>query len=192
MRSAHWRGMALPILCLAITACGKPDARAKAADPNTPAVVRVPPPILASDTARKEAEPVVSTDAARSMLSRNYALLGAGLSLIDPKLLAAAYAPAAELTTPNGKFTGQAAILKEYQSFGMDGSVKEFSRQSAKLKIVDSTVADSGTYTVVRKRDRADSTVEHGAYASVWRIHPPPMEWVMTQDHLHPVTKKKR
>ena len=192
MLSAHWRGMALPILCLAIIACGKPDARAKAADPNTPAVVRVPPPILASDTARKEVEPVVTTDAARMTLSRNYALLGAGLSFIDPKLLAAAYAPAAELTTPNGKFTGQAAILKEYQSFGMDGSVKEFSRQSAKLKIVDSTVADSGTYTVVRKRDRADSTVEHGAYASVWRIQSPPMEWVMTQDHLYPATKKRR
>ena len=107
-------------------------------------------------------------------LSRNYALLGAGLSFIDPKLLAAAYAPAAELTTPNGKFTGQAAILKEYQSFGMDGSVMELQRQSAVLKVVDSTVADSDTYTVVRKRDRADSTVERGAYASVWRIQSPP------------------
>jgi hypothetical protein len=192
MLSAHWRGMALPILCLAITACGKPDARAKAADPNTPAVVRVPPPILASDTARKEVEPVVTTDAARMTLSRNYALLGAGLSFIDPKLLAAAYAPAAELTTPNGKFTGQAAILKEYQSFGMDGSVMAFQRQSAVLKVVDSTVADSGTYTVVRKRDRADSTVERGAYASVWRIQSQAMEWVMTKDHLYPVTKKKR
>ncbi len=138
--------------------------RAKAADPNTPAVVRVPPPILASDTARKEVEPVVTTDAARMTLSRNYALLGAGLSFIDPKLLAAAYAPAAELTTPNGKFTGQAAILKEYQSFGMDGSVMELQRQSAVLKVVDSTVADSDTYTVVRKRDRADSTVESGVY----------------------------
>ena len=192
MRAAHWRGMALPILCLAITACGKPDARAKAADPNTPAVVRVPPPILASDTARKEVEPVVTTDAARMTLSRNYALLGAGLSFIDPKLLAAAYAPAAELTTPNGKFTGQVAILKEYQGFGMDGSVKEFQRQSAVLKVVDSTVVDSGTYTVVRKRDRAASTTEHGAYASVWRIQSPPMEWVMTQDHLYPAMKKKQ
>ena len=113
-------------------------------------------------------------------LSRNYALLGAGLSFIDPKLLAAAYAPAAELTTPNGKFTGQAAILKKYQSFGMDGSVMEFQRQPAVLKVVDSTVADLGTYTVVRKRDCADFTVERGAYASVWRILSPPMEWVMT------------
>ena len=106
--------------------------------------------------------------------------------------ISGAYSPDAELTTPNGKFIDTLAILKEFKSFGMDGSVKEFSRQSAKLKIVDSTVADSGTYTVVRKRDRADSTVERGAYASVWRIQSPPMEWVMTQDHLYPVTKKKR
>ena len=192
MRAAHWRGMALPILCLAITACGKPDARAKAADPNTPAVVRVPPPILPGDTAKKEAVPVVTDDAARMMVSRDYALAGAGLAIMDPNLISGAYSPDAELTTPNGKFIGTLAILKEFKSFGMDGWVKEFSRQSAKLKIVDSTVADSGTYTVVRKRDRADSTVEHGAYASVWRIQSPPMEWVMTQDHLYPATKKKR
>ena len=32
------RGMALPILCLAFSACNKPDARAVAADPNPPAV----------------------------------------------------------------------------------------------------------------------------------------------------------
>ena len=184
--------MALPaILCLAITACSKPDVRANAADPNTPAVVRVPPPILPGDTARKEVEPVVSTDAARMIVSRDYALLGAAFAFVDKNLLASAYSPTAELTTPNGKFTGQTAILKEYQSFGMDGSVKQFNRQSAVLKVVDSTVIDSGTYTVVRKRDRADSTVVRGAYASVWRIHHPPMEWVMTQDHLYPATKKQ-
>ncbi|MFI5244186.1 MAG: nuclear transport factor 2 family protein [Gemmatimonadales bacterium] len=184
--------MALPvILCLAIIACSKPDARANAADPNTPAVVKAPPPVLPGDTIRKQPEPVVSTEEARNIVSRNYALLGAAFAFVDPKLVNAAYAPTAELTTPNGTFTGQAAILKEYQSFGMDGSVKEFTRQSAVLQIVDSTVVDSGAYTVVRKREGADSTVVRGAYASVWRIHPPPMEWVMTKDHLYPATKKK-
>ena len=191
MQSAHWRGMALPILCLAITACSKPDARANAADPNTPAVVKVPPPILPGDTARKVVEPAVTDDAARMMVSRNYALAGAGLAMIDPNLISAAYSSDAELTTPNGKFTGTQAILKEFKSFGMDGSVKLFNRQSAQLKIVDSTVVDSGTYTVVRKTARADSTVEHGAYAAVWRIHAPPMDWVMTKDHLYAAAKRK-
>jgi hypothetical protein len=191
MRSAHWRGMALPILCLAMIACGKPDARANAADPNTPAVVKVPPPILPGDTARKEVEAVVSIDAARTKLSSNYSLLGAGLVYVDRKLLARAYSPTAEFTTPNGKFTGQAAIVKEYESFGLDGSVKEFQRQPAVTKVVDSTVVDSGRYTVVRKRTGAIPSVEQGAYASIWRIHPPPMEWLMTQDRLYPATKKK-
>ena len=192
MRSAHRCGMVLAaILCLAITACSKPDARAKAADPNTPAVVKAPPPILPSDTAKKPVVPVVATDAAGNMLNRNYALLGAAFVFVDPRLVNAAYSPTAELTTPNGTFTGRAAILKEYQSFGMDGSVKEFNRQSAVLNVIDSTVVDSGTYTVVRKRADTGSTVVRGAYASVWRIHPPPMEWVMTRDHLYPATKKK-
>jgi hypothetical protein len=191
MRSAFWRGMALPILCLAIAACSKPDARGNAADPNTPAVVKAPPPILASDTAKKEIPSVVTEDAARMMLSRLNALAGAGLAFSDPRLILGAYAPTAELTTPNGKFTGRQAIVKEYQSFGMDGSVKDFRRQSARLKIVDSTVVDSGTYTVTRKRDGAEATTEMGAYASVWRIHPPPIDWVMTQDHLYPASKKK-
>ena len=42
----------------------------------------------------------------------------------------------------------------------MDGSVKAFNRQSQVLKVVDSTVVDSGIYTFVRKRNGADSTVD--------------------------------
>lgn len=190
MQTAQWRGMALPILCLIVSACSKPGANA--ADPNTPAVVKAPPVVLASDTAKKVPEPVVDKDVAINMVSRNYALAGAGLSMMDPKLVTGAYAPTAELTTPNGKFTGQTAILKEFQSFGMDGSVKEFSRQSVMLKVVDSTVVDSGYYQVTRKTARTDTTVERGAYAAVWRIHPAPMDWVMTEDHLYVAKKQAR
>ena len=194
MRSALRRGMALPILCLAITACGKRDAAPNAADPNAPAVVKAPPPVLPSDTARKPPPPpVVAEDIARNMVSRLYALAGAGLSMMDPKLITAAYSPNAELTTPNGKVTGTAAIVKEYQSFGMDGSVKEFNRQSARLKIVDSTVIDSGTYYVKRQSSRSGTvTLEQGAYAAEWRILAPPMDWVITKDHLYRVTKKSK
>ncbi len=190
MQSARWRGMALPILCLVITACSKPDARANAADPNAPAVIKAPPPILASDTAKKEVPPLIEDGELRTQLSKLYALAGAGLSFVDPKLISAAYAPTAQLTTPNGTFTGTQAILKEYQSFGMDGSVKDFQRQSAKRTIVDSTVVDSGAYLVVRQRAKAAAITEQGAYAAEWRIHAPPMEWVMTKDHLYPAKKK--
>jgi hypothetical protein len=190
MQSAHWRGMALPILCLAVAACSKPDAHANAADPNTPAVVKAPPPLLPADTVKKEIPPLVPDDQLHAKLSQLYALAGAGLSFVDPKLIGAAYAPAAELTTPNGTFTGTQAIIKEYQSFGMDGSVKDFQRQSGITKIVDSTVVDSGVYAVTRQRG-GTTTTEQGAYAAEWRIHPPPMEWVMTKDHLYPAKKKK-
>jgi hypothetical protein len=192
MQTAQWRGMALPILCLIISACSKPDARANAADPNAPAVVKAPPVVLPSDTAKKVPEPVVDQQTAINVVSRNYALAGAGLSMMDPKLILGAYSPTAELVTPNGKFTGQTAIVKEFQSFGMDGSVREFNRQSLVLKVVDSTVADSGYYQVTRKTARADTTVERGAYAAVWRIHPPPMEWVMTEDHLYAAKKQSK
>ena len=162
-----------------------------AADPNAPAVVRAPQPTLPGDTEKKAVEPVVNADDARMMVSRDYALAGAGLSMLDPKLIVGAYAPDAELTTPNGKFTGTQAIVKEFQSFGMDGSVKDFNRQSFRLKVVDSTVIDTGTYYVTRKKGAGQPVTEQGAYAAVWRIHPPPMEWVMTKDHLYPASKKK-
>jgi hypothetical protein len=53
-------------------------------------------------------------------------------------------------------------------------------------------VIDSGTYTVTRRDRRGGTTTERGAYASVWRILAPPMDWVMTKDHLYPATKKTK
>jgi hypothetical protein len=59
------------------------------------------------------------------------------------------------------------------------------------LQVVDSTVVDSGAYIAKRKSGRG-TTSEIGAYASVWRIHPAPMDWVMSKDHLYPPTKKAK
>ncbi len=188
MHTASWRGMALPILCLALSACGQSDAKAKA-DPNAPAVIKAPAPIVASDTAKIVVPPVVEMRVAQTTVSSAYALLGAGLVLKDPKLVRAAYAPAAELTTPNGTFTGPAAILKEFQSFTSDGSLKDFARQSSVMKVIDSTVADSGVYQVTRAKGSVSTSLQ-GPYASLWRIHPAPMQWVMLKDHLYPTSKK--
>jgi hypothetical protein len=194
MRSAHWRGMALSVVALiGVAACGKPRADANATDPNLPAVVKVPPVVLASDTAQKpvHVDSAATWQEARSTVNRNYAVLGAAFTYGDPMLLLSSYAPTAVLTTPNGSFTGHQAILKEFRGFGMDGSVKVFTRQSQVLKVVDSTVLDSGIYTFVRKRGGADSTVTRGTYATVWQIVPPPKDWVITKDRLYPVMKKK-
>jgi len=192
MRSAQWRGMALPILCLIVTACGKQDARANANDPNAPAVVKAPPVVLASDTAKKEIPPIVSDQDALLTISRNYALAGSGLVMGDLKLILSAYAPGAEFITPNGKFSGTAAILKEWTGLNVGGSVKDFVRQSARRQVVDSTVLDSGTFFVTRKKGPGEPVTEQGAYSAVWRIQAPPLEWVMTKDHLYPASKKKR
>lgn len=186
MRSAHWRGMALPILCLAISACGKPDTRAAAADPNAPAVIKAPPPIIPSDTIKPVVPPVVPEDVARLTVTRNYSFVGAGMVNHDFRLLAAFYSPDAEFTTPRGRVRGKSAIVQEYRNLAMDGSVQDFQRLSNVLKLVDSTVVDSGQYIVVRKKSRSETAQETGAYASVWRIHPPPMDWVMFRDRLYP------
>ena len=50
-------------------------------------------------------------------VGRDYAMLGAAIVFRDPKLLLSSYAPTAVLTTPNGTFSGQEAIVKEYGSF---------------------------------------------------------------------------
>jgi hypothetical protein len=186
--------MALSVVTLiGAVACGRPGASANASDPNTPAVVKVPPVVLQSDTARipVHVDSAATWQEARSTVSRDYAVLGAAFTYADPKLLLSSYSPTAVLTTPNGTFTGHDAILKEFRGFGMDGSVKAFTRQSQVLKVVDSTVADSGIYTFVRKRNGADSTVTRGTYATVWQIIPPPKDWVITRDRLYPATKKK-
>jgi ketosteroid isomerase-like protein len=192
IRSAKWRGVALPILCLAMSACGNPDARPKNNDPNAPAVVKAPLPLVATDTQHPPVPPVVEPSDARATVLKNYALVGAGLALRDAKLLAAFYAPDAVLTTPNGTAKGKDAILREYRSFAMDGSVAEFQRQSIVLQVTpDSMVLDSGAYIAKRKGGRG-TTTETGAYASVWRIHPPPMDWVMSKDHLYGPVKKAK
>ena len=189
MLSAHWRGMAFPVLCLAIAACGKPGARANAADPNTPAVVKAPPVILPGDTVKKVATTVVSMQTAKTTTARNYALLGAAISFGDQQMIGAQYAPNATLTTAAGNTVGNAAIVHVFKELK---GLKDFTRVSRVTTIADSTVIDSGTYTIVLKRAGADSTVERGSYSSVWRIQPEPIEWFMSRDHLYSAPRKAK
>lgn len=190
MRSAHWRRMALPILLLAAAACGKQDARANA-DPNAPAVVKAPPVVLASDTEKKiDTTHNVPMMLAKTTMTRNYAILGMAISRGDRQMIGLQYAPDAKLTTPAGTMTGANAIEHLYS--GLTG-LKTFQRMSLVTKIVDSTIADSGMYVMVIKRAGvADSSVERGNYAAVWRVRAEPQEWFMTKDHLYPVPRKSK
>ncbi len=183
--------MALPILCLAIAACGSKDAPAKS-DPNAPAVVKVAPPLLASDTEKKVKQPVVSDMDARNTLARHYALLGTTLAMMDAKTVMQEYAASAEFTTSNGSFVGTDAIAKEMDRLTTGRTIKDFSRTSRTFQIVDSTVVDSGSYAIVSSRPSGGETTERGEYAATWKIQAPPLEWVMLKDHLYPPATVKK
>jgi hypothetical protein len=182
MRSAHWRRMALSILCFIVSACGKPDA--KASDPNTPAVVKAPPVVLPSDTAKKAVPPVVTEDEALRHLLADYSLLAMAISLGDRKLIAQKYAAGGRVITADTTFVGSDAISNGLGRLGFKNSLRDFQRSPRVTKVVDSTVVDSGTYAMISKRPGTESLIERGSYASVWRIKPAPLDWFMTEDHL--------
>ena len=185
MQNIYWRGRVLPFLCLAVFACGKSEVDSKN-DPNKPAVVKVAPPVLASDTAKKIVPPVVDPDAAKLKVSSAYSLMGASLSFEDARTLMSNYAPTAELTTSDSAFKGSRAIATMYARLAAGKRLKAFDRASRAFHLIDSTVIDSGLYKIVLKKSAAsnDSLVETGTYATEWRIHPEPMLWVITKDHL--------
>jgi hypothetical protein len=190
------RGVALPILCFLANACTpKADQRSAAKDPNTPAVVQAPSVVLASDTAKKDTTPsaVVTMDGAKRVLASNFAVLGAAIAFGDRQMIGANFAPDAEVVTPDTTYKGLVAIANGLGRLGRANSLRDFQRRSVTMKIVDSTVIDSGVYVVLTKRPGADSVLERGRYATTWRIHPPPGEWLITHDRLYrdPARKKK-
>ena len=136
------RGMALPMLCYCAAACGPKPEAAKALDPNAPAVVRLPPPVLPSDTAKPDTVPYYRERIrlARLELSPSYAVLGAAIVFGDRRMVASHYAPDAVLVTPESTYTGSAAIANALVALGPPNSLVEFIRTSLDLKIVDRVI----------------------------------------------------
>ena len=185
-------GTMISILCLCAVACGRKTEAAKASDPNAPAVVRLPPPVIFSDTAKPDTmlRYREKVGAANSTLAQEYAVLGAAIVFSDRRMIASMYAPDAELVTPDSTYRGFVAVANRLASLGRTQSLREFNRRSRGLGIIDSVVTDSGTYVAITKRPGADSIVERGSYRTSWRIHAPPLHWVMTRDELHPSGKR--
>jgi hypothetical protein len=192
LTAAVRHGMALAILCCSAAACGRKAKPADAAD--APAVVKLPPLVLPSDTTKPDtmqarAEKV---QAARTVLAQNYALLGAAIVFGDRRTIASMYAPEAILATPDSTYRGPVGIANALAAIGPPKSLRDFRRTSLTFRLVDSTVVDSGTYVAVSARKGADSVVERGSYLARWRMHPPPMNWALTNDRLfHPAKKAK-
>ena len=194
---ANRRWLVLPILCVLANACSAPkaDQRGAAKDPNAPAVVQAPSVVLVSDTAKKDmtTPAATSVDWAKQVIAGNFAVLGAAIAYGDRRMIGANFAPDAEVITPEATYKGVVAIANAFGRLGPAKSLRDFRRRSLVMKIVDSSVVDSGVYVVLTKRPGADSVYERGRYATTWRIHPPPMDWLITQDRLyHDATRKPK
>lgn len=178
--------MALAISCACVSACGGGAKPADTARADAPAVVKLPPPVLASDTLKPDTmeSHVQRMSMVRGTLAGNYAVLGAAITFGDRRMIASFYTPDAMLSTPDSTYRGVAPIANALAALGPPKSMRAFNRMSVVLRVVDSTVIDSGTYSIVSARQGIDSIVEHGTYMSRWRINPAPMSWTLTSDRL--------
>ncbi len=181
-------------LCLGLAACGgrKAPARAKN-DPNTPAVISLPGPVLASDTAKPDTavKNAAFRDVVRHTLAVNYAVLSAAIGFGDSHMIASQFDSAATFSTPDTTYRGR-EIAIVLARMGPTMSLKSFDRLPKVTRVADSVVVDSGAYALFSKRPGADSAVERGAYVTRWRIHAAPLDWLIVSDRLYPAKGSKR
>jgi hypothetical protein len=195
LTTAARRGMVLALLCSGAAACERRAKPANTERADAPAVVKVPPLVLASDTAKPDTMQAHAdrVNLVRTTLATNYSVLGAATVFGDRRMIASIYAPDAELSTPDSLYRGLAAIANALAALGPPKSLRSFDRMSRTLRIVDSTVIDSGTYVMVSARAGTKSVVDRGSYVSRWRIRPAPAAWVLTYDQLRQsATQPKR
>ena len=196
MHTALRRGMALVALILAVSACNNNNGSTPGAkdDPNKPAVVKVPPIVLASDTAKPDTmqHHRMKMDAIRLKLAENYAIMDAAITHHDARMVASMYAPDAQLTTSDSIFEGARPIAIGLSHLSVARSVRSFGRRSLGFATADSIVTDSGSYVILSQRAGADSLIERGKYVTSWRMHDAPLAWTIHRDHLAPVTNHKK
>jgi len=190
MHAATRRGMALPILCILIAACARQDARdAAKTDPNTPAIVELGMP-KPPEVAKEPPRPILDKAQLSMKLAGNYSLLAAAMVNGDARMVGTLYAPDAELSMPDGAWSGVVNIASNLAALGRQKSLADFRRSSQRHVLADSTVVDSGTFVITVKRSGADSVYERGTYATRWRIKADG-NWLMEQDMLRRAGKKK-
>jgi hypothetical protein len=194
MNTAIRRAMVPAMLCALVASCGRKAEPAKASDPNTPAVVKLPPLILPSDTAKPDTMQShrEKMNAALSVLVREYAVLGAATVFGDRRMIETQFAPDAVLVTSDSSYKGSVAIANALAALATSKSLREFNHSSRGFRIADSIVVDSGTYTLISKRAGADSLLERGVYVASWRMHAPPLTWVIRKEELRPGAKRRK
>ena len=192
--SAQRRGMALPILSLfvfALAACDKKVSPSVASDdPNRPAVIEEPAPVLVADTLKP---PQLKLDPKKMQIqiSPEYALMSLAMTGGDGRMVSSQFEPDATLTLPDTTIKGSVAIARFFVNFSRSRNLNYIERTSNVFSLADSIASDSGKYISVSKRPGADSIVDRGSFATTWRLHPD-NSWKVVADHLHPLTKTKK
>ena len=175
--------------------CSDAKPRPKPSDPAAPAVVQAPKLVLPSDT-MKRPDPVpvatVTQEDARRRTAIDFAVLGAAIIFGDTRMVGSTYASDAQLTTPDSVLHGAAQIASSLIALGREKSLKDFARRSQFTSVKDSSVTDSGLYSIITKRTGADSILESGHYATTWRVRPAPENWVILKDRLYRQSSRRR
>ena len=187
--------MALPILCLfvlAIAACDKKVSPAVADqnDPNRPAVIQAPAPVLVADTL-KPPKPKLDPKQIQVQISPEYALMSLAMTGGDGRMVSSQFEPDATLTLPDTTIKGSVAIARFFVNFSRSRNLNYLERTSNVFSLVDLIASDSGKYISVTKRPGADSIVDRGSFATTWRLHPD-HSWKVVADHLYPQVAPKK
>lgn len=192
--SAKKRGMALPILCLfvvASAACEKQSSPAVATDdPNRPAVIQEPAPVLVADTL-KPLQPKLDSKKIQIQISPEYAIMSMAMTGGDGRMVASQFEPTATLSLPDTTIKGSISIAKFLIDFSHLRNLNYLERTSNVFSLTDSIASDSGKYIGVSKRPGADSIVDRGSFATTWRLHPD-HSWKVVADHLYPLVSAKK
>jgi hypothetical protein len=175
-----------------LVACGKGDGTSKQ-DPNRPAVVKLPPPILPSDTAHPDTMGTYRErmDQLKQRLLPWYALVGATAVYGDRRTILQFYSTDATLRLGNTTFTGAVEIANGLVELAKRNSVKEFERMSRVVNATDSVAVDSGSYTILSRRQGGMASDQRGTYVSTWKRRPGgDPDWVIRHDVLTPTSTK--
>lgn len=185
--------MALPILCLVaavVAACDKKTANPGVVandDPNRPAVIGEPGPVLVNDTL-KPPKPTIDPRKIQIQISPEYALMSLAMTGGDGRMVASQFEPGATLSLPDTTIRGSLAIAKFLIDLSRAKNLNYLERSSYSFSATDTIASDSGKYISVSKRPGADSIVDRGAFATTWRLHPD-HSWKVVADHLYPQAK---
>lgn len=184
----------LTLVAAGLAACGsapKNDASTLADQPAVISVpLNVPRPQLPDST---QAKPGVIPDDPQERimtLSGGYGMVAATMVNGDGRNLAAMYAPNVTLRTPEGTVSGLEPVVKRLIELSRSKSLRDMQRNPWHMKVLDdSTLLDSGFYTMTTERQPKVRITEKGSYATTWRARKDRTKWIILEDALIPDTK---